>query len=199
MTIPAIHPCLEEGFFQVLGRGDVIMILGGFGFFAMGLAARTLVPPASRDRPRRLTWFSPCLRYGVLGLLVLSTLKSFPSAAQLEPTIPSRLTVAIDIVQQLNARIWSLLPDPFVAGLFQWLAMDQLLWTLMTLGLVAFVVELAVRPKGTAISPFDALAGSRSLVFRASWLVAALVVLCLAALPTLIVAGQVLMNLRLWR
>jgi len=59
------------------------------------------------------------------------------------------------------------------------------------------VIELATRPVGTASSPFDALAGSRRLFLPMLWLVAALVVLCVAAPPTLTVVGQVLFHISL--
>ncbi|MFI5456936.1 MAG: hypothetical protein ACHRXM_15935 [Isosphaerales bacterium] len=62
VTIPAIHPWFAEGFLLVLGRGEVLLILTGFGVFAMGLAARALVHPPSGERPRWPTLLSAFLR-----------------------------------------------------------------------------------------------------------------------------------------
>ena len=48
VSIPRIQPALAEGLFQVLKPGVVCWIIGGVGAFAMGLAARTIVPRSSR-------------------------------------------------------------------------------------------------------------------------------------------------------
>ena len=199
VTIPAIHRCLAEGLLQVIGSGEVIMILGGFGFFAMGLAARVLVPPASRVRPRRLNWFSPCLRLWSPGspgivdadiLPFICTARADDSeppdccnrhrpAAQFEDLERAARPVRRRIISMAGPGAIALDLDDARAGRVRRRAGGQ----------AQRVGDLAVRRPRRLEKPG----------LCASWLVAALVVLCLAALPTLIVAGQVLMNLRLWR
>jgi hypothetical protein len=44
--------------------------------------------------------------------------------------------------------------------------------------------------------PFDLVAGSPGRLVRFIWLTAALTVVCLAAVPTLIVSGQVIVHIR---
>jgi hypothetical protein len=197
VTIPAIQPCLAEGLFQILGRGEVFLILSGLGVFSTALAARSLTHPAQRPLPRWPAVVLASVRYAALGLVVASVLAMFPSSAELSTSLPSVLMRPVDVVQKAIARMFNALPDPFVAALFQWLALEQLLWYLMMIGLAILIVELGIRRDQAAFSPFDALAESKRVLIPALWLATALVVLCLAALPTLIVAGQVLVHLRI--
>jgi hypothetical protein len=196
VTMPAIQPALAEGFVQIIRASEVFMIVIGFGLFATGLAARTVTERPARDIPRSLMISTAIVRYGVLALVTISALVAVPPASQLSPGLPGLLTRAIDAIQMAINRMFNRLPDPFVTALFQWLAAEPLFWSLMMLGLAALILELAIRGDQVAFAPFDALAGQRSTRFPIVWLVAALVVLCLAVLPTLIVAGQVLINLR---
>jgi len=62
--------------------------------------------------------------------------------------------------------------------------------------MVLLLVELAIRPAAAVVAPFDRLAFEPATARRFIWLVSGLVVRCLAALPTLLVAGQSLVHLR---
>ena len=59
---------------------------------------------------------------------------------------------------------------------------------------VCFAIELFIRGKSPAATPFDQLASSPQAARRFVWLVVGFIVLCLAALPTLFVAGQVVLH-----
>ena len=52
VAIPTMHPCLPDGFRDVLDTESIAMVIGGFGVLAAGLAARALVPPPSYEAPR---------------------------------------------------------------------------------------------------------------------------------------------------
>jgi hypothetical protein len=197
VTMPAIHPAFAEGFWQVLGRAEVFMIMAGFGVLATGLAARTVMDRPSRDKPRGLTVMLKSARFGAVALVMLSLLAAFPPSTQLAPSLPGSLTRAIEEVQKAISGLFNRLPDPLVATLFQWLGIETMLWYLMILGLAALMLELAARRDEAAHSPLDALAESKSRALASLWLVAGFVVMCLAVLPALIVAGQVLIHLRI--
>ena len=76
------------------------------------------------------------------------------------------------------------------------LAIENLLWTSLILATMCFVLELLFRDSSQLNSPFDRLAESPERAGRFAWLVAGFVVVCVTALPTLIVAGQVLVLVR---
>ena len=77
------------------------------------------------------------------------------------------------------------------------LAIENLLWTTLILATVCFVLEVLIRDKTQLTTPFDRLAESPERARRFVWLVLGFVVVCLAAIPTLIVASQVIVLLRL--
>ena len=49
VAIPTMHPCLLDGFREILDTVSIAMVLGGFGVLAAGLAARAVVPPPSHE------------------------------------------------------------------------------------------------------------------------------------------------------
>ena len=71
------------------------------------------------------------------------------------------------------------------------------MWTVLLLALIGFAIELIFRRKSPAASPFDQLTSSPQAARRFVWLVVGFIVLCLAAMPTLIVAGQVVLHVNL--
>jgi hypothetical protein len=77
------------------------------------------------------------------------------------------------------------------------LAVETLAWTTLLLALICFAIELIIRAKSPAATPFDQLASSPQTAGRFIWLVVGFIVLCLAAIPTLIVAGQAVLHLHL--
>ncbi len=70
VTIPAIHPCFADGFVQILGLAEAGMIVGCFGLFGAGMAARAIAvadgrsprsqSPASRPSIGWRSWESSC-------------------------------------------------------------------------------------------------------------------------------------------
>jgi hypothetical protein len=197
VTIPRIQPALSEGLSQVLNPGVVFWMLAGFGLFGMGLATRALVPRSSSREPAWLIWLSRLLRYGFMALLLVSALKHLPAAAQLPPGTPPSVGRVVDVVGAAQARAWGLLPYPVVVVLIYCLEPDQLRWLITVVFVVPLVVEQVVRRASAAEAPFDAAFGTARSVMQVSWLTVALVVLCVAALPTLTVAGLSGLHIRL--
>jgi hypothetical protein len=87
------------------------------------------------------------------------------------------------------------MPDPIVEALTPWLNVEPLAWTLALACLAVLMLELALEPAGAAV-PFDSITESPRLALRAAWLALALTVVCLVALPTFLISGQVLLHIR---
>jgi hypothetical protein len=197
VSIPRIHHALAEGLFQVLTPGVGCWIVTGVGALAMGLAARTIVPRSSRGGPAWLVWVSRLFRFGLMAVLLLSALKHLPASTQMPPGIPPSIGWAIDVVGQAQAQAWSLLPYPVVVALTYCLEPDQLRWLIAVVFVSPLVIELVVRRTTDQEAPFDVAFRSPLTVTELTWLTVALVVVCLVALPTLIVAGQAGLHIRL--
>jgi hypothetical protein len=196
-TVPAIHPELAEGLKQILSPAIVGMIVCGFGLFGAGMAARSVCPRQSGEKPHWMVRFSTIIRGIVLVLAVLWFLINAPGAPTLDPDIP-RVFGLVNMVLSTISRMWGLFPDAFVAGLFSAFTLANVLWITIGLGLLLLLVELAIRPAGTVDAPFDRLVLDRAIAGRFAWLVAGLVVVALAALPTFFVAGMALLHLRMF-
>jgi hypothetical protein len=197
VAVPTVQPHWFDGFRKVLEPDVIAIILAGFGALSAGLAARTLVPASVGERPtwqRRLSATVPLV---LPTILLLSALNHFPSAAQIEPNVPTGVGRFCDWVGRVNAWLWSWVPDPVVAQLTGWLEPDRLAWTL-SMGLVALlVVELSLSRAGrTHPVPFDAVAGAPGLPVRFLWLTGALTTVCVASLPILAVLGQAIIDIR---
>ena len=197
VSIPRLQPALAEGLFQVLKPGGVCWIIGAVGAFALGLAARTIVPCPSRGRPAWLVWISRLFRYGLMAVFLLSALKHLPASMQMPAAIPPFIGWAIDVVGQTQAQAWSLLPHPVVVAMTYCLEPDQLRWLIALVFVSPLVIELVVRRTADQEAPFDAAFRTTRSVMQLTWLTVALVVVCLVALPTLIVAGQAGLHVRL--
>ncbi len=195
VTIPAISGYLAEGFQRNLGGTEVGMILCGVGLFAAGMAARTLFPRPDEEKPVWLARVSAGIRWMILGLGVLWFLVNATGSPTLDPDTPRAIRWVYAVSDSIT-RMWGLLPDAFVAGLFSVFTVSNVLWIMLGLGVVLLLVELAIARSGSEVSPFDRLAIEPALVPRFLWLVIGLVVVCLAGLPILFVAGQSLLNLR---
>ncbi len=100
------------------------------------------------------------------------------------------------MITAVVARFWDQFPDSFTTTALGLLAIENLLWTSLILTTMCFVLELLIRDNLQLNSPFDRLAESPERAGRFAWLLAGFVVMCLSALPTLIVAGQVLVLVR---
>ncbi len=197
VSIPRIHRALAEGLSQVLMPGVVCWIIGGVGTFALGLAARSIVPRSTCALPAWLVWLSRLFRYGLLAVLLLSALKHLPASMQMPPGVPPTIGWAIDVVGQARTQAWSLLPSPVVVAMNYGLAPDQLRWLIAFVFVSPLVVELLVRRAAEQDAPFDVAFRTPRTLIEFIWLTAALVVVCLVALPTLIVAGQAGLHIRL--
>jgi hypothetical protein len=93
----------------------------------------------------------------------------------------------------------SLIPDSGQIIFAAWLDPERLAWTLATAAVALFIVELSVsRPGAEQPAPFDAIVETPGGLGRFIWLTAALTAVCLVALPTLAVLGQVIVHIRFW-
>jgi hypothetical protein len=197
VTLPAIHPRLAEGFGYVLGISPILTVVTGFAIFSSGLAAQSIDQSPTREQPRLVRRLATMLRWAVLGLVLLSALNCLPQASQLDSSTPFLFTYACDLVSRLNAWLWSWVPDAVVIVISPSLAPEQLIWTLVVAGVGTLLLELAVRTGSPEKAPFDQLIVSPQTLVRFAWLVVALTCVCLAALPTLFIAGQAIWHIRL--
>jgi hypothetical protein len=197
VTFPAIHPWFAAGFRQVLGPLEAGMIVCCFGLFGAGLAARAIAGAPGLQPSRWISRLSAFYRISILGLILFAVLNVLPDSALLQPYVPHFVEATVALIKGAVARFWDQFPDSFTASAIKMLAIDNLLWTTLGLATVCFVIEILIRGNSPITSPFDRLAESpeRARVFV--WLVAGFVVVCLAAIPTLIVASQVIVLLQL--
>ena len=182
----------------MLSPGVLFRMLVAFGLFAMGLAARSLAPRPFSVKTGWLNWLSSVFRYGLMIVLLLAAMKALPASTQLPPEIPSNVGGVLDAVDQAQSWAWGLLPYPVVVALAYGLQPDQLRWILAVVFVSILVVELVVRRDIAEAAPFDAVLGrSAHSLMQFTWLTVALMAVCLVALPTLIVAGQAGLHIRL--
>ena len=120
-----------------------------------------------------------------------------PDSARVAPYAPRFFTSTVAFFHGGMSSFWDRLPDSFTATMLRTFSIENILWISLILAVLCFVIELLIRDKSTLSSPFDRIAESPERVRRFFWLVSGFVVVCLAALPTLIVTGQVLVLLRL--
>ena len=175
VAIPTMHPCLPDGFRHVLDTESVAMVIGGFGVLAAGLAARALVPPPSDEAPRRLRRLSRLLPAGMIAIILLSAMQAMPSAAQIDPDLPSIVGRVCDLIRDVPAWLCRLFPDSIEMELSAWLSPGRLVWALSTTILALFLIELSgSRMEGSQPVPFDSMAESPARLARFLWLVVVL-------------------------
>jgi hypothetical protein len=197
VTIPGIHPWFADGFLLILDPVKAGMIVCCFGLFGAGMAARAIAGPPGGQQSSSIARLSVFARATIVGILLFAVLNNLPDSAVLEPRVPGFVTWAVAFIRGALNYFWDRLPDSFTAGAHAMLAIENLIWTSLLLAIVCFVIELLIRGKPELSSPFDRLACSPEAARQFIWLVVAFVVLCLAALPTLIVAGQALLHVRM--
>ena len=73
---------------------------------------------------------------------------------------------------------------------------DHLRWLIALVFVSPLVVELVVRRAPEQEAPFDAAFRTTRSLMQLAWLTTALVVVCLVALPTLIVASQAMLHIQ---
>jgi hypothetical protein len=197
VAIPTMSPHWRDGFRGVLDPEAIVIMFIGFGTFAAGLAARTVVPRPAWEKPRWLRRLSNVLPLGLMGIVVSSALKCLPSSMAIDPALPPMFAELLDGIDQAGVWFWGMFPAPLADGVQAWLDPGRLFWILTMVGLALFRSELALRPPALRIPPFDLVGCSPGRLVRFAWLTLGLTVVCLAALPTLIVLGQVILHLRL--
>ena len=198
VTIPAFHSYFIEGFCWIMGPAQAAMIVCSFALFGAGMAARALAGPPQRQSSVWGGRLSACFRLAILGVLLFAVLNVLPDTSVLPVETPAVVRSAIAIVQESLAPFWDRLPASApAAGTPGSLGLDSVLWLSLMLAIVCFVVELLIRDSSELDSPFDRLVESPQRIRTFLWLVLSFVVLCLAAAPTLIVAGQAIVHLRL--
>jgi hypothetical protein len=194
VTMPAIHRWLSRGFRDVIDRTDVVMILCCFGFLGAGMAARALAGPPAGEIPPWLRRLAASARVTLLAVILFAALNSLPDPLVLEAHAPPFFTWIVAFIKAALGMFWGRLPEAFSATILECLAVENLAWTTLLLALICFAIELIIRAKSPAAAPFDQLASSPQAAGRFIWLVVGFIVLCVAAMPTLLVAGQAVLH-----
>ena len=197
VTIPMIHPWFAEGFRQVLGPIDAAAIVCCFGLFGAGMAARAIAGPTQSPMSLWVSRISRVARLAIIGTVLFAVLNNLPDPTLLESRSPPLFTSVVAFIREFLNSFWKRFPDSLTADAIRLLAIENLLWTSMMLTIACFTIELFVRDDSSLTSPFDQLAESPAAARGFAWLALGFTVLCLAALPTLIVAGQALLHLHM--
>ena len=194
VAVPTLCPMWAEGFRQVLGPEDIVMVLAGFGTLSAGLAARTVVPRPVWEKPRWLRWLSTVLVVAMMGIVAASALKCLPSSMAIEPEMQPIFARLLDEVEVAGLWFWGLFPYAVGDG-----ALNLARTGTAALDPADGGPGLFRGRAGTPSvqPPFDLVASSPGRLVRFAWLTLGLTVVCLAALPTLIVLGQVILHIRL--
>lgn len=198
ILVPAVSPHWFNGYRQVLQPEIVLMVLCGFGMLSAGLAARTLAPPAFREKTGRTAQLVAIVIPSVMLMIVLLlALRYLPSSTQLDAGVPAIVGRFCDWVREIPAWLFGLAPDSAQANFAEWLEPERLAWVLAIAALGFFVLQLAFpRPGGDQPAPFDAVAGSPGRLAWFVWLTTALTAVCVISMPTLLLLGQVIVHIR---
>jgi hypothetical protein len=195
-VMPAIHPYLPQGFLFVLHGDEVFAVVAAFGVFALGLASRSLDQGEAWVKPRWLTRLATTARVGMLALLSLWLLKLVPNSGQVAGRVPPSVAPVFDAIENLNLWLWGRL-DWLVVMIKPWFEPESIFWTLTLVALGWLLFGLAIRPPAAGRAPFDGTRTQPGSASRLAWLVVGLSTVCLAALPTLVVAGLFIYHLRM--
>jgi hypothetical protein len=198
VAIRTIHPFYFDAFRKLLDGEITTFVLAGFASFSAGLAARTMVPAAAPERPMRVNGMAVVAMVGLTAIGVISGLQCLPESSQLGPSVPKIIGRVCDLAREFPAWIWSLLPDSSEIILPGWFEPERIVWFLAVSAVCLLVFEVALprRLRGQT-APFDLVLESPGRLARFSWLTMALTAVCIVAVPTLFVLGQVIVYLRL--
>jgi hypothetical protein len=199
VAMPTVTPHWVAGYRHVLEPEIVLMVLAGFGAFAAGLAARALAPPQVGPENRRMARIAAVATPSLLLMIVLlSALQCLPASSQLDPWLPAVVGRICDIAREIPTWLGGLMPDYGDTNLFAWFGPERLAWA-MAMGAVGLLVlELAAAgAPGRGNAPFDTVCDSPGRAARFTWLTTALTAVCVVAMPTLLVIGQVIVHIRL--
>jgi hypothetical protein len=144
-----------------------------------------------------LRWLAALFRYGLLLVFLFSAMKKWPTSSQLTPAVPASVGHVIDTIGRGQAWVWGLVPYPVLVVLNYCLEYDQLQWILAATFVSVVVLELTITKATTRAAPFDAVFGSACSATEVAWLTVALTLVCVVALPILVVLGQSVMNVEL--
>jgi hypothetical protein len=103
----------------------------------------------------------------------------------------------IDIIGSGQVWAWSFLPYPVAMVLNYCVDSIQLPWIVASIFVSIVVLELAIVRTNARAAPFDGIFGSTRSALEVAWLTAALTLVCVVALPILVVFGQFVVNLEL--
>ena len=194
VSVPNIHPSFAQGFVEILTPEVLLLTVGGFGLLSLGMAARAIVAQQATEKPAWLRWFSAFFRYGLLVAVWLSAMKNLPLSSQLTPPLPTSIGQVIDAIGRGQAWLWGLFPYPILAVLNYCLESDQFQWILAAIFVGIVALELTIIKRTNLVAPFDAVCGSARSAFEVAWLTIALTLVCVVALPILVVLGQFVVN-----
>jgi hypothetical protein len=115
----------------------------------------------------------------------------------LNPAIPPFVGRVLNVLGRGQAWVWGLLRNPLVAVLNYCLETNTLKWIIGVIFVLGLVVELTISRTKARVAPFDAAFASRRSAIEVAWLTVALTVVCLVALPVLLVSGQVVLHIHI--
>jgi len=204
-TLPMVQPLLMEGLELTVGLWEIGIVMLGFLVFAAGLVARALAPgqelptDGGGDPSRTVSRFAAGLAKAVvvlvLGVVILTCLswivERFPSIAR---WFPSGLVGGVVApIRGLSEPFWSWAKgEPSLSVLSYQPALCLLALVVPWLGWRTVGLLFSVR--GSAEAPLDRVVDdpARACSFVGYW--AALWALLVAALPTLALAGLMLLH-----
>jgi hypothetical protein len=204
-TLPSVQPLALEGLGLTIGWREFVVVALGFGFFAAGLVARVVVPAVEgsqgMEAPMSPAGRSPLVRLLravaalVLGVVILSSVAEIQ--ARYPPSglvLPRWLVHAVfEPLQSRGAEIWSL---------FQWnglaatIAFDPDVWfpAVAIPWLLWRSSGLLVSARRDVPASLDQVFDSPRVACRFAGYSLAFWALLLAALPTLALAGLIVLH-----
>jgi hypothetical protein len=136
-------------------------------------------------------------RCGLLLLFGLTAMKNLPASSDVDRVAPAIVGRVIDAVGHGQAWAWGLFPYPILVALNYCLDSYQLPWVLAAIFVSVVILELTIRKTTMPPTPFDAVFGSTRSAAQVAWLTVALTIVCVAAMPILVVSGQFVVHVQL--
>jgi hypothetical protein len=196
VTTPMMHPSFYEGLIKVFERSDLVVFVGAFSLFGIGMAARAVAPRIpSPLRPRWYRWIG--LSVGTLFVPILGflTVSMYAVLIPAEPGLSPRLAAFVEWIRAFYTQLTS--AYPIVGEITGLLWLNTLCWTLVTGWLLAKVVVMNIRKPGSTIAPLDQIGATRARLGWFAWCSTGVTAVCLAALPTFALGGIVVFHCRI--
>ena len=200
VTIPLLHPHLSEGLWMTLHPPELLAILLGFVGVAIAIAARAgepsgLVTPEATAHPRRPRRTILVLASGALVIVLLDLILSrVVRVGQRGGSTLEGWEAWFGWGDAVYQWVRSLLPASLKDV---WTLAEQPEWVVLIVAQlwVAWrVIGLVVREPATRPSPLDTMLQERRTFARFAARSCAIIVLMIAALPTLFVTGLVVLH-----